>query len=1160
VGSLSNDPRNASNGGTPGSVTGNTVVWSTTKPAKPTAVRVIGPALAPGATQTIRIAYTTPAGSSCVAPAADDNKPGQVLVNSASSWAAHTALPMRSSATATIANCYAVDLKKYVQDAGGKWHDANTLADYPTFRAGDQVNYRIVVENIGQGTITGLKITDDLFPEGAFTVASLARGEKQTHEYTVTLNGGGTVVNTACGTADTPADADAPTILCDPAGVQVTNYTVVKSSDPASGAAVHPGDRITYTVTVTQQGDAPAVATLTDSLVKVLDDATYQGDVTASIGTASVSGSTLSWNGTIPVGHSATIRYSVIVKDAAALAAGGDYRIGNQVTSPGCVDAASCATGHEVSTYRVQKSSDPASGADVQPGSTIAYTIRVTQHGAAAFRGASLVDDLSQLLDDATWNGDLKASAGTATWDPAARRVTWSGDLAVDAVVTVTYSVTVTGAGDTHLLNVVTSDGCLTAADCTTEHWTATYTTVKSSDPVDGANVQVGDEITYTVTVTQSGQGRVVAQFFRDDLTKVTDDAAFDPATLEASAGTATYDPAMGHVSWKGDLGPGEQAVVTYTVKVTGKGDTVIANQVTSPGCKTPADCATVHHTGTYTVAKTSDPVSGSSVQIGDAVKYTVTVRQHGTGPVNRAGFSDDLSKLLDDATWNGDLKASAGTATWDPAAGKISWSGDLAVDAVVTVTYSVTVTGAGDMRLDNVLTSDGCADAASCTTRHLTGDYTVAKTSAPAPGADVKTGDKITYTVRVAQRGPGAVTGASAKDDLSKVLDDATWNDDATATSGTLTRSGNTLSWSGDLAVGAVVTITYTVTVTGAGDTTLTNQVRPGDSRGECVPAPDRNPGCATTHHTGNFTYSKMSDPKSPATVGIGDTVTYTLTVTQQGTAAVPGAALVDDLSEVLDDAAFVDGSETATAGDLARRGTTLTWKGDLAVGQVVTITYRVRVTGGGDTTLRNTVAPPPGSHGGQCVTAPDGTPACETTHKYGGYVYSKTSQAAPGTKVKVGDTIRYTVTVAQTGPAPVTAHLRDDLSKVLDDASWVGDEKATTGTVTRAGNVLTWEGPLAVGQTARITYSVTVTGEGDKSLTNVVTSPDDTGACVPAADGNPGCTTTHPLADPPAGTPRDPLPATGAVIGWGILAAAAALIATGAGLLLIRRRKGIE
>jgi fimbrial isopeptide formation D2 family protein/uncharacterized repeat protein (TIGR01451 family) len=302
------------------------------------------------------------------------------------------------------------------------------------------------------------------------------------------------------------------------------------------------------------------------------------------------------------------------------------------------------------------------------------------------------------------------------------------------------------------------------------------------------------------------------------------------------------------------------------------------------------------------------------------------------------------------------------------------------------------------------------------------------------------------------------------------------------------------------------------------------------------------------------------MSDPKSPALVAIGDTVTYTVTVTQVGPAAVPGAALVDDLSGVLDDATFVDGSETATAGTLSRAGDKLNWAGDLAVGQVVTITYRATVTGGGDTTLRNTVAPPPGSHLGRCVTAPDGTPACETTQKYGGYVFSKTAEAKPGSKVQIGDSIHYTLTVTQTGTGPTTGHLKDDLSKVLDDASWNDDATATAGTVARAGNVLTWTGPLAVGATVTITYSVTVTGEGDKRIANVVTSPDATAACVPAADGNAGCDTVHTLADPAVAARPGALASTGTTIGWGALGTAVALLLAGGILMVIRRRRATE
>ena len=59
--------------------------------------------------------------------------------------------------------------------------------------------------------------------------------------------------------------------------------TITKTADTATvvaGSAVH------YTVTVTNTGEtAYAGATVTDALAGVLDDATYQDDATATIGT-----------------------------------------------------------------------------------------------------------------------------------------------------------------------------------------------------------------------------------------------------------------------------------------------------------------------------------------------------------------------------------------------------------------------------------------------------------------------------------------------------------------------------------------------------------------------------------------------------------------------------------------------------------------------------------------------------------------------------------------------------------------------------------------------------------------------------------------------------------------------------------------------------------
>ena len=82
--------------------------------------------------------------------------------------------------------------------------------------------------------------------------------------------------------------------------------------------------------------------------------------------------------------------------------------------------------------------------------------------------------------------------------------------------------------------------------------------------------------------------------------------------------------------------------------------------------------------------------------------------------------------------------------------------------------------------------------------------------------------------------------TGATVTDPLDGVLDDATYNHDAAATTGTVSYASPVLTWTGDLTPGGIAIITYTVTINNPdlGDKHPTNTVTSTDPGSTCPPS----------------------------------------------------------------------------------------------------------------------------------------------------------------------------------------------------------------------------------------------------------------------------------------------------------------------------------
>ncbi len=162
-----------------------------------------------------------------------------------------------------------------------------------------------------------------------------------------------------------------------------------------------------------------------------------------------------------------------------------------------------------------------------------------------------------------------------------------------------------------------------------------------------------------------------------------------------------------------------------------------------------------------------------------------------------------------------------------------------------------------------------------------------------------------VSYTITVANTGAVPYTGATFTDSLSGVLDDATYNGDATATSGSLSYVSPNLTWTGTLAAGATATITFSVTVNNpdTGDKTLVTAITSATPGSNC-PASGPAPACGTPV-TVLVPELTIVNSAGVASATPGSVVRFTVTITDTGQTPCTSAAVTDDLASVLDEAA---------------------------------------------------------------------------------------------------------------------------------------------------------------------------------------------------------------------------------------------------------------
>ncbi len=374
-------------------------------------------------------------------------------------------------------------------------------------------------------------------------------------------------------------------------------------------------------------------------------------------------------------------------------------------------------------------------------------------------------------------------------------------------------------------------------------------------------------------------------------------------------------------------------------------------------------------------------PATGS---VGGQISYTITVQNTGQDVLNNIHVNDTIL---------GDLSA--------------SFADSLAGGATEAHSFPYTLTGSPDP-ITNVVTATATAaqsstqlsDTADCTTDVLFPDLSIQKV---ADKGSVSAGDPIGYTITVTNAGPGKAFDVVMTDTLP-ANPGLNWSVESTTggwtcgiLSGVLTCGGKGF----DLASGASATVHITSPTTSATCGAVSNTAIADASNDDQVST-----GIKTiTVDCASLAISKVADD---SVVNAGDTIGYTITVTNGGAGTAKNVVVTDTLPTNGGLVWTIDGG-TGAAQCLIANGKLTCNFGDMAPGATKTVHLSSPTTAATCGQVVNTAS---------ATTTNDGNPGTgPVTITVNCPDISVAKTADKGT-ISAGDTARFTIVVTNNGP----------------------------------------------------------------------------------------------------------------------------------------------
>ena len=730
---------------------------------------------------------------------------------------------------------------------------------------GDKVAKAIIYDNVPEGTVLLNKDNNEDENTKKLTWrVTVEPGETENVEFTVRVKAEkGTIKNSAIVNGKTTEETETGII-------NITGKKEVNTSEAKVG------DTLTYTITLTNSGNATGTVTVTDEIPAgtTLVEKSITNNGVESNGTITWTDVEVKAGDTVEVSFKVTINNDTktSVRNTAVI---DDNKPTEEVET-------------KVANITGAKSVDKSTA---KVGDTLTYTIKLTNSGNGDGK-VTVTDEIptgtTLVADSITANGSYNEENKTITWT----------DVKVEAGKTaeVSFKVTINSDTKTSVTNKAVIDGNKPTEEVETK--VANITGAKS---VDKSTAKVGDTLTYTIKLTNSGNG--------DGKVTVTDEIPTG-TTLVADSITAngSYNEENKTITWTDvKVEAGKTAEVSFKVTINSDTKTSVTNKAVIDGNKPTEEVETkvANITGTKTVDKTE-------AKVGDTLTYTITLTNNGNadGTVTVTDEIPTGTRIKDENT-TGYNKAT-NTMTWSDVEVKAGKSVELTLEVVVKDDTTDTVKNVA--KIDN----KEIPEKPETKVANITGTKTVDKTEA-------KVGDTLTYTITLTNN--GNATGTVTVTD--EIPTGTTLVADSITANGSYNEENKTITWT-DVKVEAGKSVELTLEVVVKDDTTDTvKNVAKIDNK----EIPEK-PETKVANITGTKTVDKTE-------AKVGDTLTYTITLTNNGNA--DGTVTVTD--EIPTGTRIKD--ENTTGYNKATN--TMTWSDvEVKAGKSVELTLEVVVEGG--------------------------------------------------------------------------------------------------------------------------------------------------------------------------------------------------------------------